>query len=401
MDEVSYDGTIKGYVAKGFEPVAEEFERNFTQRKDIGAAFAAVHQGRKVVDLWGGNAAPGVPWKEDTLQVIYSGTKGLMASCMLILIERGLIDLDAPVAKYWPEFAANGKEKLRIRHVVSHRAGLPGIMFPLTSGDIPDYEKMEGLLAAQAVSTDPEAYHSYHALTIGWLCGAIIRRVDGRTLGRFFADEVARPLKLEAWIGLPENEEHRVGRMELDPASPWSNDLPEDATHRTIWGNPVLFPTHEELAWNSRAYHAAEIGGAGGIATARAMARYYACMAQGGELDGISILKPETIAAGLKLRSKFYDPFVVEPMAYGTVFAIQTEQGRFGPAPDAFGHSGAGGSIHGGWPSTGTGFSYTMNQMRIDPDDVRSRHVLKALHEVVAPAPETANSGFLGFWRNP
>lgn len=382
----AYDGTIRGTVADGFEGVAAEFERNFTQRKDIGAAFAAFHKGRKVVDLWGGMAAPGQPWKEDTLQVVYSGTKGLMASCMLILIERGLIDLDAPVAKYWPEFAANGKDRIKVRHVVSHRAGLPGVVFPLTSADITDYEKMENLLAAQAPSTDPEAYHSYHALTIGWLCGALIRRIDGRTLGRFFAEEVAGPLKLEAWIGLPESEEHRVGRMELDPDSPWSDEPPEDITHRTIWCNPLLFPTYEDLAWNSRAYHAAEIGGAGGIATARAMARYYACMAQGGELDGVRILKPETIAAGLKLRSKFYDPYVVEPMAYGTVFAVQTEQGRFGPAPDAFGHSGAGGSIHGGWPSSGTGFSYTMNQMRIDPDDVRSRYVLKALHEAVGRA---------------
>jgi CubicO group peptidase (beta-lactamase class C family) len=383
MDDVSYDGTIKGTVATGFELVAEEFERTYTERRDIGAAFAAVHKGRKVVDLWGGMAAPGVPWRQDTLQVIYSGTKGLIASCMLILIERGLIDLDAPVAKYWPEFAANGKERIRVRHVVSHRAGLPGIVFPLTPADIPDYEKMEGLLAAQAPSTDPEAYHSYHALTIGWLCGALIRRVDGRQLGRFFAEEVAGPLKLEAWIGLPESEEHRVGRMELDPDSAWSDDPPEDATHRTIWGNPLLFPTYQDLAWNSRAYHAAEIGGAGGIATARAVARYYACMAQGGELDGVRILKPETIAEGLRLRSKFYDPFVVEPMAYGTVFAVQTEQGRFGPPPDAFGHSGAGGSIHGGWPSTGTGFSYTMNQMRIDQEDARSRYLLQALHMAV------------------
>ncbi|UVC06654.1 beta-lactamase family protein [Rhizobium sp. TH2] len=386
MQDVSYDGTIKGTVAKGFEPVAAEFERNFTQRRDVGAAFAAVHKGRKVVDLWGGMAAPDVPWKEDTLQVIYSGTKGLMASCMLILIERGLIDFDAPVAKYWPEFAANGKADVLIRHVVSHRAGLPGILTPLTLDDIPNYEKLEKLLAAQALSTDPDAYHSYHALTIGWLCGAIIRRVDGRTLGRFFAEEVAGPLKLDAWIGLPESEEHRVGKMELDPDSDWSDDPPENPTHRSIWNNPLLFPTYEDLAWNSRAYHASEIGGAGGIATARAVARYYCCMARGGELDGVRILKPETIAAGLKLRSKFHDPFIDEAMAYSTVFAVQTEDFRFGPAPDAFGHAGAGGSVHGGWPSTGTGFSYVMNQMRMDPEDLRTRHVLTTLHKVIAGA---------------
>ncbi len=384
MDSISFDGKINGTVAKGYERVAEEFERNFTERRDIGAAFAAMHRGRKVVDLWGGMAAPGMPWREDTLQVIYSGTKGLVASCMLILVERGLLDLDAPVARYWPEFAENGKDAVLVRHVVSHRAGLPGVAAPLAISDIPDYEKIEALLAAQPMSRDPEAYHSYHALTIGWLCGALIRRIDGRTLGRFFAEEVAGPLGLEAWIGLPEAEEPRVGRMELDPESPWSNAPIENPTHRAIWGNPPLFPTHAELAWNTRAFHAAEIGGAGGIASARAMARYYACMAQGGTLDGVSILRPETIASGLRMRSKFHDPFVVEPMAYGVVFAIQTEQRRFGPPSDAFGHSGAGGSIHGGWPSTGTGFSYTMNQMRIDPEDARSRYLLEALYAVVA-----------------
>jgi CubicO group peptidase (beta-lactamase class C family) len=378
-----YDGIVRGTVAPGFETVAEVFERNFTRRSDIGAAFAAVHRGRTVVDLWGGMAAPGRRWERDTLQVIYSGTKGLMASCMLILVERGMLDLDAPVAAYWPEFAENGKERVLVRHVVSHRAGLPGILAPITREDIPDYEKMETLLAAQPMSNDPDAYHCYHALTIGWLCGALIRRIDGRTLGTFFAEEVATPLGLDAWIGLPETEEHRVGRMELDMDSPWNDDPIANKVHRAIWGNPPLFPTNAELAWNSRAYHAAEIGGAGGIATARAMARYYGCLAQGGEIDGIRILRPETITDGLKLRSKFYDPYIIEPMAYGTVFALQTEQGRFGPAPDAFGHAGAGGSIHGGWPSLQTGFSYTMNQMRIDPEDIRSRYVLKALHGAI------------------
>jgi CubicO group peptidase (beta-lactamase class C family) len=383
MTDLMYDGIIKGTVAQGYERVAEEFERNFTERRDVGAGFAAVHNGKKVVDLWGGTAAPDRPWREDTLQVIYSGTKGLMASCILILIEHGLIELDAPVARYWPEFAAQGKEAVLVRHLVSHRAGLPGVQAPLTLDDITDFEKMERLLAEQPLSRDPDAYHSYHALTIGWLCGALIRRIDGRTLGQFFADEVARPLGLEAWIGLPPSAEHRVGKLELDPASPWSDAPIENATHCSIWGNPPLFPTNAELAWNSRAFHAAEIGGAGGIATARAMARYYACIAGGGELDGVRILKPETIATGLSMRSKFYDPYVIEPMAYGVVFAMQTEQGRFGPPADAFGHAGAGGSIHGGWPSNGTGFSYTMNQMRIDPEDARSRYVLKALHEAV------------------
>ncbi|MDB5526350.1 MAG: beta-lactamase family protein [Rhizobium sp.] len=383
MIDLDVNSIVRGSAAPGFEAVVAEFKCNFTERGDVGAAFAAIHKGRTVVDIWGGNAAPGRPWARDTLQIIYSGTKGLMASCMLILIERGLIDIDAPVAKYWPEFAGNGKQSVLIRHIVSHRAGLPGIAATLTLDDIADYEKMENLLAAQELARDPDGFHCYHALTIGWLCGAVIRRVDGRTLGRFFAEEIAGPLGLEAWIGLPESEEHRVGKMELDPNSPWEGPPVTNPVHQSIWENPPLFP-QDGLPWNTRGYHAAEIGGAGGIASARAMARYYACLAQGGEIDGVRILNPETIRAGLRERSRFYDPYILEPMTFGTVFALQTEQQRYGPAADAFGHAGAGGSIHGGWPSSQTGFSYTMNQMRIDPADIRSHHVLQKLHAAIA-----------------
>jgi CubicO group peptidase (beta-lactamase class C family) len=170
--------------------------------------------------------------------------------------------------------------------------------------------------------------------------------------------------------------------MELDPRSPWDAPPTTNPVHKSIWENPPLFPL-DGLPWNTRAYHAAEIGGAGGIASARAMARYYGCLAQGGEIDGVRILRQNTIRSALRERSRFYDPYILEPMAYGTVFAIQTEQGRFGPPADAFGHNGAGGSVHGAWPSQKTGFSYTMNQMRIDPEDSRSRHLLQKLHAVV------------------
>jgi CubicO group peptidase (beta-lactamase class C family) len=379
MIELDPNGIVSGAVAPGFEAVAAEFERNFTERGDVGAAFAAVHRGRMVVDIWGGRAAPGRGWDRDTMQVIFSGTKGLVAACMLILIERGMIDIDAPVVRYWPEFAQNGKDRVLIRHVVSHRAGLPGIIRTVSEADLTDDRKMERLLAAQELSRDPDAYNCYHALTIGWLCGAIIRRVDGRSLGRFFAEEIAGPLGLDAWIGLPDSEAHRVGQLELDPESPWNATVITDPVHKSIWDNPPIFPA-AGLPWNTPSFHAAEIGGAGGIATARAMARYYGCLAQGGEIDGIRILKARTIKAGLRERARFRDPYLLEPMAYGTVFALQTEQARFGPPPDAFGHAGAGGSIHGGWPSSETGFSYTMNQMRVDPEDMRSRALLERLH---------------------
>jgi len=386
MNWQSESAPAQGFVAPGFEAVAEEFARNFTVRGDVGAAFAATHRGQPVVDVWGGSSAPGVPWRADTLQVIYSGTKGLMAACVLKLIERGQLELNAPMARYWPEFAAADKGRVLVRHVVSHSAGLPGIRTALTAPDYTDHERMEVLLAAQPLAQDPNAFHCYHPVTIGWLLGGLIRRIDGRTIGRFFADEIAKPLGLSAFIGLPEAEEHRVGRIELGAGMlPFEEAfLPEqraDPTFASAWGNPPLFPA--DLPWNTRAYHAAEIAGAGGIADARSMARFYGAMTLGGTLDGVEVLKPETVELGRSELSRFMDPYIAEAMAFGVCWALQTPQGRFGPAPDAFGHSGAGGSIHGGWPTEKVGFSYVMNQMRADPEDLRSRHVLKRLYEIV------------------
>lgn len=382
----SESAPAKGHVAPGFEAVAEEFARNFTLRGDLGAAFAATHDGRMVVDVWGGSAAPGRPWAADTLQVIYSGTKGLMAACVLKLVERGALDLDAPVARYWPEFAGADKGRVLVRHVVSHAAGLPGIATPLAMEDYTDFEKMEALLAAQPLPPDPNAFHCYHPVTIGWLVGALVRRIDGRTIGRFFAEEFAGPLGLDAYIGLAESEEPRVGALALGPdmlpyEEAFSAETRQDPTFVSAWGNPPLFPA--DLPWNSRAFHAAEIAGAGGIATARAMARYYGCMALGGSIDGITVLQPETVALGRAERSRFMDPYIAEAMAFGVCWALQTPQRRFGPPRDAFGHAGAGGSIHGAWPTEKVGFSYVMNEMRADPEDLRTRHLLDRLHEIV------------------
>lgn len=387
MNWQSHSAPAQGFVVPGFEAVAEEFARNFTIRGDVGAAFAATHEGKLVVDVWGGEAAPGRPWQQDTLQVIYSGTKGLMAACVLKLVERGQLDLDAPVARYWPEFTAAEKDRVLVRHVVSHAAGMPGVRTPLAAADYTDPDRMEALLAAQPLAQDPNAFHCYHPVTIGWLLGALVRRVDGRSIGQFFAEEIAAPLQLDAFIGLPANLEHRVGEIRLGAdmlpfEEAFSEEQRGDPTFVSAWGNPPLFPA--DLPWNSRAYHAAEIAGAGGVADARSMARYYGCMALGGSLDGVRILEPETVALGRTERSRFVDPYIGEAMAFGVCWALQTPQGRFGPAPDAFGHSGAGGSIHGGWPTQRVGFSYVMNEMRADPEDLRSRHVLRRLYEIVS-----------------
>src|SRR5262245_23773128 len=387
MNELA-GGPVQGVVADGFEPVAEEFARNFTERGEVGAAFAVVRQGEVIVDLHGGSAAPGKPWNRDTLQVIFSGTKGLVAMCILMLVDRGALDLERPVAHYWPEFAAAGKGRLLVRDIVCHRSGLPGITgAALGADDVVDDVAMEARLAAQPLSPDQNPYRCYHALTIGWLCGGVLRRIDGRSIGRFFADEIAGPLGLDIWIGLPEALVARVGRLELVPDwQPWDAGLTPaqaaDPTRRSVWANPPLFP--QELPWNAGASHASEIPGGGAIATALSMARLYACLANGGELDGVRLMSAATLAAGRRELNRFVDPFILEPMSFGTVFALQTEQASFGPPADAFGHSGAGGSIHGAWPSQGLGLSYVMNQLRADPERVRTRSLFNTLYSLVA-----------------
>jgi CubicO group peptidase (beta-lactamase class C family) len=375
-----------GWVAAGFEPVADEFERNFAERGEVGAAFAVVVDGEPVVDLWGGVADQSTerPWRRDTLQLVFSGTKGFVAVCLLLLVERGDLDLDAAVSRYWPEFAANGKDRVRVRDVVSHTARLPAVRTPLVERDMTDPQWLAALLAGQEQERDPRAAFIYHGMTFGWLCGELIRRVDGRTLGRFFAEEIAAPLELDVWIGLPAEHEQRVSRLHYGPR--WGLNpiaAPERREHDEllglIWDNPPIFPP-DHIPWNTRAFHAAEIGAAGAIGTARSIARLYGCLARGGEIDGVRILAPETIELGRTQLSGGHDPLSDQPMAFGIGFQLQTERPRFGAPHDAFGHDGAGGSIHCAWPSHRTGISYAMNEMRDDPDgDPRSQTLLAAL----------------------
>ena len=228
---------VNGYVAPGFERVRAAFEANFRLRDELGAAFAVYRDGEPVVDLWGGTAerATGRPWQEDSLQLIFSGTKGLVATCVLILLDRGALALDDPVARHWPEFAAAGKADVRVRDLVAHTARLPGLEQEVSVDEILDDRRMAALLAAQAQSDDPRAAGCYHPLTFGWLVGELVRRTDGRSVGRFFAEEVAQPLGLELWIGLPGEHASRVTTIEPDPAV--QADDP-DPLSRQIWANP-------------------------------------------------------------------------------------------------------------------------------------------------------------------
>jgi len=385
-------GPVRGHVAPGFEPVADAFARNFAELGELGAAFAAMHEGRPVVDLWGGVAddATGRPWREDTLQLVFSGTKGLVALCVTMLIDRGLVGLDDPVCRHWPEFAAAGKQAITIAEIVSHRARLPGVRADHGEREFLDPRHMAALLADQALETDPRAAAIYHALTYGWLCGELIERVDGRSAGRFLAEEVAAPLGLEVWIGLPERYEPRVSTLTCGPdweQSPQAREdpFPGDELWALIANRPASFAPGD-LSFNRRAWHAAEIPAANAIGTARSIARLYGALACGGELDGVRLVSEDALATAATELTSGVDPFTGELLRHGIGFELQTANAPFGPAPQAFGHTGAGGSIHGAWPEHRVGFSYAMNEMRNRDErdsDPRARALLEALYACV------------------
>jgi CubicO group peptidase (beta-lactamase class C family) len=368
---------IGGFVAPGFGPVADEFRRNFAERGELGAAFAVMRVGELVVDLWGGIAdrATSRPWTAGTLQIVFSGTKGLTAACILILLQRGQLDLDVPVARYWPEFATAGKSDARVRDLVSHTVGLPGLDLPVTWREALDARRMADLLASQPRNRDPRATRTYHAVTFGWLCGELVRRVDGRSIGRFFAEEVAGPLGLEIWIGLPPELEPSVSTVEL--AASWGSaqrtrapDREKDPLQRAINNPPRYEPG--SFPWNEPAWHAAEVPSSNGIGTARSIARFYASLDR--------MLTADVLRLAATPLSTRYDPLMGRQTSFGVGFQLQTDTLPLGPPADAFGHGGAGGSRHGRWPRQRLGFSYAMNLLRDDPGDVRAEMLLTALH---------------------
>lgn len=359
-----------GMVEPGFEGVREAFEANFTERGDVGAAFCLYAGGRAVVDIWGGVAdqKSGRPWSEDTLTLVYSTTKGATAICAHMLAERGLVDLDSPVARYWPEFAQAGKEAVTVRHLLSHRAGLPAVDTHLSPEQALAWGPAVEALAAQKPLWEPGTSHGYHALTYGWLVGEVIRRITGRSPGRFLAEEISGPLGLDLWIGLPEAEEPRVSRLIAADPPKVPASLPAEQRQRLrAMADPgslmqrALNVTDPPFNFNSRAVHAGELPAANGIATARALAKLYAATV--GEVDGVRLLSAGTVAAATVERSNGPDAVLVLPTRFGSGFFLP---GPFSPlmGPRSFGHSGAGGSLAFADPDAQIGFAYVMNQMQ-------------------------------------
>jgi CubicO group peptidase (beta-lactamase class C family) len=368
--------TVHGFALPGYESVRDAFERNLTSGGEAGAAFAAIRDGEEIVSCWGGLAdgAAGLPWTEDTVVAIFSGTKGLLAACVVLLIDRGLLDLEAPVCQYWPEFAARGKSGIRLRDCLSHTARLPGITKPVTAAEITDSAHMARVLARQAPCGDPRAALAYHPLTFGWICDELIWRVDGRSAGEFFAGEFASAMSLDIWIGLPAQLEHRVARLELHRS--WPDDAETSAqAHDPLWrsvnANPPVFD-RVHFPWNSRPYHAAGIPAAGGIASARSLARLYAHLPD--------MLSPRALKIARTPLAAGVSALTGEKMRFSAGFQLQVD-GRFGPAGEAFGHAGAGGSLHGYWPGERIAFSYVTNLLRDDDRlNERAHSVLRALY---------------------
>lgn len=359
--------TIDGHCDPRFTGVREAFFRNFTERGDVGAAVCVYLDGARVVDCWGGHAdaARTRAWTADTIVSVASTTKGMVALCAHMLAERGKLDLDAPVARYWPEFAQADKEEIPVRWLLSHRAGLPAIRLTLPAEALFDWSAMTGALAESRPWWTPGSQHGYHAITYGHLVGEVIRRVDGRTVGAFLRDEVTGPLHADFFVGVPEEIDARAAVV-LPPPPPaeptiWDTIL---ADPDSVSGRTFLNPPRTADLVNTRAWRAAEIPAANGHTSARGVARVYAALARGGELDSVRLLAPATIDRAIVVQSSGRDAVLTLPTRFATGFMLALPGGIFecGPGRRTFGHPGRGGSIGFADPDARLGFGYVTNQ---------------------------------------
>ncbi len=369
---------VHGEVVDGFEPVVDAFAVNLLERGEVGAAYCAYLDGEPVVDIWGGVADrdTATPWSQDTIVIVYSCTKGVTAVAANQLIERGLLDPDAPVATYWPEFAAAGKGEIPVRWVLSHRAGLAAIDAELTMEDVAAWDPVIDAIAAQTPNWEPGTKHGYHARTYGWMVGELIRRVSGLMPGEYVAREISTPLGLDFTIGLPASEDARVAPILPAPqADPEVARLIEQvlSDRSTLLGRVMGGPSdlfRYDDRWNSRLLRGAQMPSSNGHSDARSLARMYAaCM---GEVDGVRLLSDGSLASATEIQSSGKDCVIGQPLSFGLGFALPP---TLGPSAGraAFGHSGAGGAIAFCDPDRGLACSYVMNQMQLSMSELDAR----------------------------
>ncbi|OIK24142.1 esterase [Streptomyces malaysiense] len=379
---------VNGTVAEGFEPVREAFAANFALLGERGAAVAVYRDGRRVVDLWAGtkDVDGTAPWEPGTAQIVRSATKGVVAAGLLLLHQRGELDLDAPVGTYWPEYKAAGKERTLVRHLLAHRAGVPVLDRPLTPAEAADPDLGAAAVAAQAPVWEPGTDHGYHAQTYSWLTGELIRRVTGRPVGAWLADEIAGPVGADLWLGLPAAEQGRVGRvgdieapraagaLKLRPKRAVSAAYadPDSLTRRAF---AAITPLPDE---NDPGYRAAALPASNGIATADGLARVYASLI--GEVDGgVRLFTPGTVELARAERSAGPDRVLVVNTRFGLGCMLH---GSASPllAPGSFGHPGRGGSLAFADPESGIAFGYVTNGFRKSVTaDPRAQALVRAL----------------------
>jgi len=380
--------TINGECDPRFARVRDAFAENFAKRGEVGAAVSVVVDGRCVVDLWGGHAdkAKTTPWNRDTIVNVWSTTKGLCAMCAHRLADQGKLDLDVPVANYWPEFAAAGKGSIKVTQLLNHKAGLAAIRAPLQLDDVFNWTRVTEELARQEPWWTPGSKHGYHAITFGWLVGEVVRRVSGKSLGTYFRDEIARPLGAEAYIGIgPEFDARTAEIIFAPPPQPGEPNLiaemlkdPTSVSAMAIFNPPALF---QATTTNSRAWRAAEIPGANGHANARGLARIYGALARGGEIDGIRVLSARQIGRCYTEQSNGPDAVLPITTRFSLGFMLSQPEAMLGPNPRAFGHPGAGGSLGFADPDAKVGFGYVMNQMSSEAlMDPRPKALIDAIY---------------------
>lgn len=387
---------IAGTVAPGFEAVRDAFARNITDRGEVGAAFAAYHRGVKVADLWGGQRDPklGLPWESDTMVLVFSTTKGMSAAAMAVALSRGLFALDEPVARYWPEFGQGGKERITVRQLLAHEAGLAAIDEKVPMAMLADPEALGSLLARQKPLWEPGTRHAYHAITLGWLQSQLLRRVDPqhRTLGQFFQDEVARPLGAEFYIGLPMG----VPDSRLAPLQ-WMTMTQMLFSGSLTWRGLLAMANRQSLFWRSmgalpkvtdayaRELISQEVPSATGIGEARAIARVYGALAAGGRELG---LRPEVLAELGKTVPGSYDEVLAQDTAFHLGFSKPWGRIQFGSDGSAFGCPGLGGSFGFADPVAQVGYGYVCNRLGAHMvNDPRARSLELALYRCLQEAP--------------
>lgn len=398
---------IRGTVDPAFDEVRDVFERNFAEHGEIGAAFTVYVDGEPVVDLTGGTTTTGEPYGPDTLQMVFSSTKGATALCAHLLAQRGDLDLHAPVVEYWPEFGQNGKDQIPVSWLLSHKSGLIDTDDRLTYEQMLDWDTVVDALARSAPVWEPGTTHGYHALTYGWLVGEVVRRVSGTSIGAFFAKEVAAPLGLEFWIGLPDEQRPRVSRlvpMQLPGGMPMM--AAEEGMGTASDGPPpgglvamldmLLGPDNlvgkalcapggaagDENVWNDPRTWSAQIPAANGVTNSRSLARMYAAMV--GEVDGVRLLTDESLNAAIEPQVEGPDAVLMFPIPFALGFMRHSDFSPFA-GPRSFGHYGAGGSVGFADPDRRIAVGYVMNQMLLGiAGDPRTAALIAAVDRAVS-----------------